>query len=79
MDARTYVNILQADAARRREDAWQEMLRRPDALPLPPEPEGREPGTDPVVGRGWLSRAWRAVWRRPVTRRVRRSNEATSN
>jgi broad specificity phosphatase PhoE len=51
------VFLINEDFERRREQEWQEALRRPDALPLPPE----EPAIDvrarlSAVVRGWLLR-----------------------
>jgi len=39
MHPKQMVYLINADFDRRREEAWRELHRRPDALPLPPEPE----------------------------------------
>jgi hypothetical protein len=52
------IDAVNQDFDQRREDEWQELLRRPDAEPLPPEPEpGPGLGTRlAIVVRGWLLR-----------------------
>ena len=39
MNPRLGVELIVADWERQREEAWRELHRRPDAPPLPPEPE----------------------------------------
>lgn len=39
MHPKQMVHLIRADWERQREEAWRELHRRPDALPLPPEPE----------------------------------------
>jgi hypothetical protein len=39
MHPRQMAFLIRDDAERRREREWQELLHRPDAEPLPPEPE----------------------------------------
>jgi hypothetical protein len=52
------IDAVNQDFDKHREDEWQELLRRPDAEPLPPEPEpGPGLGTRfAIVVRGWLLR-----------------------
>jgi len=51
------VFLITQDAERRREREWQELLRRPDAPPLPPEEPTIDVGTRLAATiRGWLHR-----------------------
>ena len=52
MEYRNYHRYLRADWDRQREEAWLEMHRRPDAEPLPYEPE--RPWFERVIGVRWL-------------------------
>ena len=66
MDARNYVRYMRMDEERRREEAWRELHRRPDAEPLPYEPE--RTWADRVRGLAGLAaayHAWRAARARP--------------
>jgi broad specificity phosphatase PhoE len=57
MNPKQMVNLLNADFERQRQEAWRELHRRPDALPLPPEDEPIDVGTRlKAVVRGWLHR-----------------------
>jgi len=71
MDPRNYSRYLRADWDRRREEAWLEMHRRPDAEPLPDEPE--RPWSERVFALRWLFAAARVARRvSPGTLHVRR-------
>ena len=51
------VFLITQDAERRREREWQELLRRPDAPPLPPEAPTIDVGLRLATTiRGWLHR-----------------------
>ena len=64
MDARHYVRYLRMDEERRREEAWREMYRRPDAEPLPDEPE--RAWSERVIGLRRVLAAARVVRRIPA-------------
>ena len=71
MDPRNYVRYVRGDWERQREEAFQEMHRRPDAEPLPAEPE--RPWTERVIPLRWLFAAARVARRLPSgTRRGHR-------
>lgn len=60
MNPKQMVYLINADFERQREEAWRELHRRPDAEPLPPEPE-KQAGIGlglrlSMVVRGWLLR-----------------------
>ena len=66
MDGRTFFNLIPADRERRRREAWLTLHRRPDAPPLPEEPEraswrARLAGHLPHPGK---------IWQAPWTARV---------
>ena len=61
MDPRNYVRYVRGDWERQREEALREMHRRPDAEPLPDEPE--RPWTERVIG---VALAVRGRPRRPA-------------
>ena len=69
MDARHYVRYLRMDEERRREEAYREMYRRPDAEPLPEEPE--RAWSERLIGVRWVVAAARAARRLPVGNRQR--------
>jgi broad specificity phosphatase PhoE len=49
--------LLTVDSARRRDEEWQAMLRRPDAPPLPPEEPAIDVGARLAATiRGWMQR-----------------------
>ena len=57
MNPKQMVYLINADSERRREEAWRELHRRPDALPLPPEEPTIDVGTRlSAIVRGWLHR-----------------------
>lgn len=66
MDGRTFFNLIPADRERRRREAWLELHRRPDAPPLPEEPERAS----------WRARLARhlphpgEIWQAPWTARI---------
>ena len=80
MDGRTFINLAGADRERRRREAWIELHRRPDAPPLPEEPEraswrARLAAHLPRPGEAWQAPwtvriAAHLPWRRLATPRV---------
>jgi hypothetical protein len=77
MDARNFVNLIQADQEARRRQAWIELHRRPDAPPLPPETF--VPWTQRVIVLRWLFKAAAVARRIPTgSSRGQRSDEALS-
>ena len=75
MEYRNWHRYLRADWERQREEAWLEMHRRPDAEPLPDEPE--RPWSERVIGGRWLialARRVRAARAERAARRVVATN-----
>jgi hypothetical protein len=77
VDARNFVNLINADREAHRRQAWQELHRRPDAPP--PAAESVVPWTQRIVGLRWLFRTAAAARRIPSgSARGQRSEEALS-